>query len=80
MGNMFSAIEQEEKALRMQEDRNAIYEQINEIEDMQTDAGRRELAYLTDQFEKTLAADSDDEDGISDKDVILTKMPWFDMR
>ena len=80
MGNMFSAIEQEEKALRMQEDRNAIYEQINEIEDMQTDAGRRELAYLTDQFEKTFAGDSDDEDGISDKDVILTKMPWFDMR
>ena len=34
MGNMFSAIEQEEKALRMQEDRNTIYEQINEIEDM----------------------------------------------
>ena len=36
MGNMFvfSAIEQEEKALRMQEDRNNIYEQINEIEDI----------------------------------------------
>ena len=80
MGNMFTAIEQEEKALRMQEDRNSIYEQINEIEDMQTDAGRRELAYLTEQFEKTFAADSDDEDGISDKDVIHTNMPWHDMR
>ena len=34
MGNMFSAIEQEEKVLRMQEDRNYIYEQINDIEDM----------------------------------------------
>ena len=82
MGNMFvfSAIEQEEKALRMQEDRNNIYEQINEIEDIQTDAGKREIAYLTEQFEKTFAADSDDEDGISDKDVIFTSMPWADLQ
>ena len=27
-------------------------------------------------MEQTFAGDSDDEDGISDKDVLFTKLPW----
>ena len=31
---------------------------------------------MTEKFEATFNEDSDDEDGISDKNVILTKLPW----
>ena len=78
MGGMLSAIEQEEKGLRMNEERNEIYEQINimEPDDFKTEEGKAQISSLTERFEKTFAPDSDDEDGISDKDVIYTKLPW----
>ena len=60
----------------MQESRNEVIEQLNEIEDINSDYGQEELNKLTERFEQTFAQDSDDEDGISDKDVIYTKLPW----
>lgn len=72
-----TAIEKEEKELRRNEERNEIYEAINEIENIKTEDGLRALQHYTEAFERTfLPDDSDDEDGISDKDVIFTKLPW----
>ena len=71
-----AAIEQEEKGLRMNEARNEIYASISEIEDIKSNEGKAALAHLTEKFEKTFEPESDDEDGISDKDVIYTKLPW----
>ena len=75
MGN-FQAIEQEEKVFKMDEQRNEIYESIKAIEEIKSEEGQQELADLTEKFEATFNEDSDDEDGISDKNVILTKLPW----
>ena len=71
-----AAIEQEEKPLRLTEARNEIYQMILDIEDVKTDEGQALLNQLTEQFERTFEPESDDEDGISDKDVIHTKLPW----
>lgn len=43
MGNPFSAIEAEEKALRMNEARAEIYDTINNIEEIDTDWGLEQL-------------------------------------
>ena len=75
MGN-FQAIQEEEKVFKMQESRNDIIDNLNEIEDVHSQWGQDELKELTERFEETFAQDSDDEDGISDKDVIYTKLPW----
>ena len=71
-----AAIEQEEKPLRLEEERQEIYQLINLIEDPKSDEGQKALAYYTESFEKSFEPESDDEDGISDKDVIYTKLPW----
>lgn len=71
-----TAIEQEEKSLRMNEERNEIFEYIMAIEDIKSEEGQQELKYQTEKFEKTFLPESDDEDGISDKDVVYTKLPW----
>jgi len=72
-----TAIEAEERQLRREETRKEIYEEIDEIEDIKTDEGIKYLQACTERFERTfLPENSDDEDGISDKDVILTKLPW----
>lgn len=71
-----TAIEQEEKQLRMNEERNEIYEIISSIDDIKSENGMEALKYQTERFEKTFLPDSDDEDGISDKDVAFTKLPW----
>ena len=76
MGGAWSAIEQEEKVLRRQEAQNDIIEEINMIEDIESEYGQSLLKRYTEEFEKTFAAESDDEDGISDKDLVYTKLPW----
>lgn len=76
MGGMISAIEVEEKQLRMNEERNEIFEYITNIDDIKSEEGLQTLKYQTERFEKTFVPDSDDEDGISDKDVVFTKLPW----
>lgn len=47
MGGMLTAIEQEEKSLRMNEERNEIYEYIAAIYDIKSDEGQAELKYIT---------------------------------
>ena len=64
-----TAIEAEEKPLRMKEERNDIYELINALDDVKSEGGKELLRIYTERFEKTFAPDSDDEDGISD-DVV----------
>ena len=76
MGNPFSAIEAEEKALRMNEARAEIYETVSYIENIDSEDGLAILKKLTEKMEKTCGGDSDDEEGISDKDNMLTKLPW----
>ena len=74
-----SVIEEEEKGLRMNEERNEIYEYIAAIDDIKSEEGKAALKYQTERFEKTFLPDSDDEDGISDKDMVYTKLPWDDI-
>ena len=77
MGGFFSAIETEEKKLRLSEARNEIYDAIRNIDDFDKEWGQKELKSLTEDFEKTFEADSsDEEDGQSDQNVIYTKLPW----
>ena len=79
MGNPFSAIEAEEKALRMSEERADIYDVISNIDKIDTEYGLDQLSIQTKKMEKTMEGDSDDEDGISDKDIMCTKLPWEDV-
>ena len=80
MGTMLTSIESEEKALRLQERRNNIYDEIKEIEDIKDEYGVARLKHLTEKFEHTFEEeDGDDEGGQSDKNVIYTKMPWADL-
>ena len=76
MGNPFSAIEAEEKVLRMNEERNEIYEVICQVPDIEAEYGQAILKRQVERLEKTFTGDSDDEDGVSDKDVVYTKLPW----
>jgi len=48
---------------------------------MKSEEGREKLKKLTEKFEKTFEPDSDDDESntISDKDVVLTKLPWADL-
>ena len=73
-----TAIEAEEKVLRQTEARNEIYELINEMEadEFKQEEGKIRLQNYTERFEKTFAPESDDEDGITDKDHVYTKLPW----
>jgi len=71
-----TAIEQEEKQLRLTEERNDLFEYITAIDDIKSDSGKESLRLYTERFEQTFAPDSDDEDGISDKDLVFTKLPW----
>ena len=45
MGGMMTAIEQEEKQLRMNEERNEIYEIISSIDDIKSENGMEALKY-----------------------------------
>ena len=47
MGFVFSSIEAEEKVLRKDENRNEIYEAIEDIDDIKSEAGLKKLAELT---------------------------------
>ena len=47
MGFVFSSIEAEEKVLRKNEWHNEIYEAIEEIDDINSEEGRKSLAKLT---------------------------------
>ena len=81
MGNVFTAIENEEKELRLSERRTELYQEIDDIWDIKSEEGREELKQITEKFEKTFEPDSDDDEttGISDKDVVFTKLPWEDL-
>ena len=60
--------------MRLEEKRTEIYEMIQAIEDINSEEGQSQLAYITERFESTFNDLSDDEDGISDKNVILSKI------
>jgi len=47
MGFVFSSIEAEEKVLRKNEWQNEIYEAIEDIDDINSEEGRKSLAKLT---------------------------------
>lgn len=60
----------------MAEARNDIFEEIKMIEDIESEEGQKLLEDVTERFEATFNQEGDNEDGISDQHVILTKMPW----
>ena len=79
MGGMHSAIEQEEKELRMKEEQNEILELITYIQDIKSEQGVEQLEALTKRFERTFEVHEDDEDGVSDQNHVYTKLPWDGM-
>ena len=79
---LFPSIEKEEKKLRMSEDRAEIIDLINSIEDPKSEEGQQDLKFYTELFEKTFSPDEESEDeegGVSDVNVINTKLPWEDL-
>lgn len=81
MGGMMSAIEAEQKELRVQERRKDILNIVSNISDFNDEEGKSDLAYCQKKWAKTYAdaEAGDDESSATARPIVITQLPWEEL-